>query len=219
MLQFLNFVTNLFLLLPWWGAVAVLISLAIGFWGLGHYLMYRFRQEIEGAIKEQGKPLAGALVTVHCVKSVEPPTAASPLDDADDEFDDEDLDEDQDGEPDEETGGEFATDDFGFFMVEVTIAPQAAHADWDPTALVLVPADFKPETEFEFSSGTALLHTVEVWRNGEFQSHRAGTVSGTQRLRMLFAIPQEVREAQFSYHFTTFGRLAVPARLEFAHSW
>jgi len=210
MLQFLNFVTNLFLLLPWWGAVGVLISLAIGFWGLGHYLMYRFRQEIEGAIKEQGKPLAGALVTLHSVKAVEPPTEASQLDEDDDEFDDEDL----DGEPD----GEFATDDFGYFMVEATIAPQAAQADWDPTALVLVPADFKPETDFEFSSGTALLHTLEVWRNGEFQSHRAGTVSGTQRLRLLFAIPQEVREAQFSYHFTTFGRLAIPARLQLAHS-
>jgi hypothetical protein len=214
MWQFLNFVTNLFLLLPWWGAVGVLISLAIGFWALSHYFVYRFRQEIEGTLKEQGKPLAGAVVTLHSVKSVEPPTAASPLDDADDEFVDEDL----DGELDEETGGESATDNFGFFMVEATIAPQAAQADWDPTALVLVPADFKPETEFEFCIETALLHIVEVWRNGEFKSHRAGAVSGTQRLRMLFAIPQEVREAQFSYHFTTFGRLAIPARLELAHS-
>lgn len=210
MLQFVNFVLNLFLLLPWWGATAVLIGLAISLWGAGHYVMYRFRREIEGAIKEQGKPLAGALATVHSVKTVETPTEASQLDDDDDEFDDEDL--------GEESNGEFATDDFGYFQVEATIAPQAAGADWDPTALVLVPADFKPETDFEFSSGTALLHTVEVWRNGEFQSHRAGTVSGTQRLRLLFAIPQEVREAQFSYHFTTFGRLAIPAHLEFAHS-
>ena len=32
------------------------------------------------------------------------------------------------------------------------------------------------------------------------------------------AAAQEVRDAQFSYHFTTFGRLAIPARLELAHS-
>jgi hypothetical protein len=206
MLQLLNFVTNLFVLLPWWGATAVLIGLAVSLWGAGHYVMYRFRREIEGAIKEQGKPLAGALATVHSVQAVEAPTSASELDEFDDEFDDEDP----EGDPE--------ADGFGWFRVEATIAPPSAQFDWDPTALVLVPGDFKPETDFEFSLGTALLHTVEVWRNGEFQAHRAGTVAGTQRLRLLFAIPHDVREAQFSYHFTTFGRFTVPARLELAHS-
>jgi hypothetical protein len=208
MLRLVMFVVDLFLLLPWWGALGVLAAIAIGFWALGRYIVYRLWRDVTGAIKEQGKPLADAHVTVHSVEPSEPPSGASPLDDFHDGEDDEDEDSDLDGE--------FATDGFVYFWIDATIAPQAAQASWDPSALTLIPADFQAQEEFEFCLKTALLHTLEVWRDGQFEPQGAGNVAGTQRLRMLFAVPQEVRQAKFTYHFTEFGRLALPARLELA---
>ena len=112
--------------------------------------------------------------------------------------------------------GAFASDEFGYYWIEATIAPQETQAVWDPSALALVPADFQPDTEFEFSGQTALLHTLEVWRNGRFQAQGAHNVTGTQRMRMLFAIPHDVQQAKFAYHFTHFGRVALPGHLAVA---
>jgi|SRR5579863_192747 len=206
MLQLINFVLNLFVLLPWWGAIGILAALAIGFWALAHYVVFRLQREVAQAVKAQGEPLTNAVVTVHSVKPAEPPTTPSLLEDADDEFDDSEE-EQQDPEQDEA----FAPDHFAYFWIEATIAPQESQAVWDPSMLAMVPADFEPDSEFEFCGQTALLHTVEVCRNGRFKPQGAQNVTGTQRLRMLFAIPDDVREAKFAYHFTHFGTVALPA--------
>jgi hypothetical protein len=196
------FVVELFLLLPWWGAVGVLVLCALGLWALAHYIVHRLKRDVAQAVKAQGEPLTNALVTVHSVEPTEPPTGASPLDDSDDEYFDPDMD------------GMFAADNFGHVWIEATIAPQGSETVWDPSALALVPADFQPNTEFEFCGQTALLHTLEVWRNGRFESQGVENVTGTQRLRMLFAIPNDVRQAKFTYHFTHFGKVALPVPLE-----
>jgi len=205
MFQFLVFVTNLFLLLPWWGAVGVLVGIAVGLWAFAHYFVYRFQREVAQAVQAQGEPLANALVTVHSVRPAQPPTTPSLLDDSDDEFDD--ADEEQ---FDPNTDGMFAPDGFSYFWIETTIAPQESQTAWDPSMLALVPADFEPESEFEFCGQTALLHTVEVCRNGQFKPQGAQNVTGAQRLRLLFAVPDDVRQAKFSYHFTYFGSVTFP---------
>jgi hypothetical protein len=60
------------------------------------------------------------------------------------------------------------------------------------------------------------LHTLEVWRNGRFEAQGSQNVTGTQRLRMLFAVPTDMPEAKFAYHFTHFGKVALPAHLAMA---
>jgi hypothetical protein len=192
-------VVDLFRWLPWWGAAGVLISFAVGLWAFAQYLVYRLKRDVAQAVKAQGEPLTDALVTVHSVELTEPPAAASPLDDSDDEYYDPDMD------------GMFATDDFSYFWIEATIAPQGTQTVWDPSVLALVPADFQPDSEFEFCGQTGLLHTLEVWNKGRFEPQGAENVTGTKRLRMLFAIPNGVRQAKFTYHFTHFGTVALPA--------
>jgi hypothetical protein len=208
MMRLVLFVVELFLLLPWWAATGILVCLAFGLWALAQHLVHRFRREVAAAVMAQGEPLTDALVTVESVEPAEPPTTASPLDAFDDEYDDPDDDPEMD-----ET---FATDDFAHFWIEATIAPQDSQAVWDPSVLALVPADFQPDAEFEFSAQTGLLHTLEVWRDGRFQPQGSQNVTGTQRLKMLFAVPLEVRQAKFAYHFTHFGRIALPASLALA---
>ena len=211
MMRLVLFVAELFLLLPWWAAAGVLVFFAIGFWALAQYIVHRLRREVAAAVMAQGEPLTDALATVQSVKPAEPPATDSPLDAFDDEYDDPD-----DESDDPKTNGTFATDDFAYFWIEATIAPRDSQTVWDPSLLALVPADFQPEVEFEFCDKTALLHTLEVWRNGRFEPQGSQNVSGTQRLRMLFAIPQEVQEAKFTYHFSHFGRIAIPAPLALA---
>jgi hypothetical protein len=183
----------------------------MGLWAFAHYLVHRFQREVAEAVREQGQPLADAQVTVHSVEPAEPPTAPSLLDAFDDETDDP-----VDEYYDPDTDGMFANDDFRHFWIEATIAPQTGTTAWDPSVLALVPIDFQPDEEFEFCGETALLHTLEVWRNGRFEPQGSQNVIGTQRLRMLFAVPQNVRDAKFTYHFTHFGNVALPARLELA---
>jgi hypothetical protein len=204
MLRLILVVVELFRWLPWWGAAGVLVFIAAGLWGLAHYFVHRFKREVARSVREQGQPLTDALVSLHSVEPAERPTADSPLDDPDDEYYDPDMD------------GMFATDDFDYFWIEATVAPQDAQAKWDPSALALVPADFQPDEEFEFSGQTALLHTLEIWRNGRFEPQGAQSVTGRQRLRMLFAVPHDVRDAKFAYHFTHFGKVALPAGVALA---
>lgn len=206
MLRFAIFVVDLFALLPWWGAVAVLLALGIGLWAFSRYLVYRLFRDVAESVKEQGRPLAEAILTVHSVKPAEPPTGKSSLDEFDEEFDDED-----------DLDAEFAPDDSAWYWIDATIAPQSAEAEWDPSSLTLVPADFQAEEEFEFCGQTALLHTLEVCRDGRFGPQGPGNVAGPQRLRMLFAVPQEVRQAKFTYHFTEFGNVTLPGQLQLAH--
>lgn len=204
MLRFLLMVVDLFLWLPWWGAVGVLVGLAAGMWLLARHFMQRLERELITAVAEEGKPLAEALVNVHAIEPAAAPLEPSPLDlDSDDENYDPDLD------------GAIPTDEAAdYFWVDATIAPRDLETSWDPSLLTLVAGDFEPAEELDFCEEMALLHTLEVWRDGQFVMRGEGSVSGPQRLRMLFAVPRGMREMKFSYHFTCFGRLLLPEGVE-----
>src|SRR5262245_28134673 len=93
MLRFALMVVDLFLWLPWWGAVAVLVSLAAGMWLLARHFMQRLERELITAVAQEGKPLAEALVNVHSIEPTAAPLEPSPLDlDPDDDNYDPDLD-------------------------------------------------------------------------------------------------------------------------------
>ena len=204
MLRFVLFVVDLFRWLPWWGALGVLAGLAVGFWALARYFLYRLERDVIKAVSEEGKPLEDALVSVHSVEAAPVPTEPSPLDlDPDDENYDPDLD------------GTVPTDEAAdYFWIDASIAPQDPAATWDPSSLTLVAGDFEAEEELEFCQEMALLHALEVWHDGEFAPRGEGHLAGPQRLRMLFAVPHGLKEAKFAYHFTHFGRLALPAPIE-----
>lgn len=202
MLRLMILVVDLFRLLPWWGALVVLAAAAVGFQALGRYLMHRLHREVSEAVMAQGTPLADAIVEVHSVEPAETPMAPSLIGfDPDDENYDPDLD------------GELFREDGHYFWIEATIAPHDPQAAWDPSALSLVDAGFEPREELEFCRETALLHAVEVWRNGEFVPQGPAEVTGPQRLRLLFAAPAGMTHARFAYHFTCFGHVTLPSEV------
>lgn len=202
MLRILMFVVDLFVLLPWWGALGVLAAIGVGLYLLGHYIVHRIFKDTVQAVLDQGKPLQGALATVHSVQPAVPPAESSPFDSTPD---DEDYDPDLDGNWGEEDGF--------FFRIDATITPKTPDTSWKPSALSIVPADFEPSEDLEFSEHTALLHSVEIQRNGRFEPLGDESVTGPQRVRLLIAVPSELQDAKFAYFFTYFGRVTIPAAL------
>lgn len=199
MLRFIHFVWNLFTTLPWWGAVGVIAGLAVSLVLFAKYIVHRLIRDSIQAIAEQGIAMTDAVASVHSAEPAPPPAQRSPLDcdpndeDYDPEFDDDFLDE-----------------SACHVSIDVTIAPQDPDATWDPSALALVSAEFVPEEDLEVCEQTAVLHSLEVWSNGAFHPWNGADVIGPQRLRLLFAAPRELRHAKFMYHFTYFGRMALP---------
>ncbi|HLJ12637.1 MAG TPA: hypothetical protein VKU82_15690 [Planctomycetaceae bacterium] len=200
MLRFLLVVVELFRVLPWWGAAGVLILFAISLVALGRYLVYRLQRDLTLAVAQQGQPLENALVEVHSVEPTDPPLESSLIGlDPDDEDYDPELD------------GGVVIDDSDYFLIDATIAPRDPEANWDPTALAVVNAAFVPQEELEACLETGLVHTLEVWRDGNFAPQQEGELTGPQRLRMLVAVPKGLRQAKFAYHFTYFGKVTLPA--------
>lgn len=199
MLRLLLFVVNLFGLLPWWGAVLVLGGLALGLYALAKYLFHRMHSDIVQAITEQGVPLTDALVSVHAIEHSEVPTAPAFDDDPDDDDFDPSID------------GNLTEDEADYYWIDATIAPVDPATEWEPSALSLVAFDFEPSEELEATDRVGLLHTIEVLRGREFVTLGEGSVTGPQRLRMLFAVTKELLDVKFGYHFTYFGRVELPA--------
>jgi hypothetical protein len=207
MLRLILIVVDLFCVLPWWGAVGVLVGLVAALWAFGHYVVHRVQRELTEAVLSQGTPLADALVEVHSVEAAEPPTERSLIDL---ESDPEEYDLDP-GEDDER-----GTTDY--YRVDATIAPHDPQAEWDPSALFVVRREFEPEEELAFCETMGLVHSLELKRDGEFVSHGSGNVVGPQRLQILFAVPHGLQNAKFAYHFTYFGSLTFPAPVALARS-
>lgn len=208
MLRLVLLVVDLFRWLPWWGALAVLAGSAVGFMALAKYFWHRLERDIVAAVSEQGEPLADALVSVHSVESAPPPAEPSPLNlDPDDKNFDPDLD------------GVIPTDEAAdYYWIDATIAPHDPQAEWDPSTLTLVRGDFEPHEELELCMDTALLHTLEIWCEGDFAPRGAGLVTGPQRLRMLFAVPHGMLWVKFACHFTYFGDFALPVPIMVEHA-
>jgi hypothetical protein len=207
MFRLIIFVVDLFCLLPWWGAIAVLAGLAVGLWSAGKYFVYRLRRDATAAVLAQGTPLADALVNIHLVEAAEPPAESALTElDSDDQNYDPELDEAD------------AAGTTHYFLVDATIAPHDPEAVWDPSAIFVVQRDFEPEEELDFCAEMGVVRTLEVWRDGEFRQHRDGEVTGPQRLRMLFVVPHGLVNAKFAYHFTYFGSLTFPTSVALARS-
>jgi hypothetical protein len=97
-----------------------------------------------------------------------------------------------------------------FFWIDATISPESPDTIWAPTSLTVVNANWSPAEDLEICLETGIPHTIEAWRNGSFEPFTSGSLTGPQRLRMLFAVPEDSKHVKFQYHFTCFGRLELP---------
>ena len=194
---------NLFLNLPWWLNLAVLGALAVLAFGLRFYVSRKFNQLVHDAILEVGASLRDATVVVHSVEPRPAPATRSPYDlDEDDENFQEGLDD----APWDEPGTVF-------YSIDATITPAAADGSWDPTTLTLVPADFAPDDPTEVCTKLCPLHSAEILANGRFQPAAEREIRSRQRVRLLFAVHEGMREVKMGQFATYFGRIELPAPL------
>ncbi len=200
MLRLFVFLANLFQMLPWWGVLAVIVGLVAVLFLLAKYALSKFELDLIKSVASQGVALTDAVASVNSVQPAPAPVERSA-------YDIQPEDEEYDPEIDDEWPSE---DEVAHFTIDVTVAPRQPDAAWDPSALSVVRADFQPQEDLEFCMETGLLHTVEVYRNGRFEPHRQGNVTGPQRLRLLVALPHGVSDVKFAYHFTYFGRATLP---------
>ena len=199
MLRLIWFVVGLFQALPWWGAMLVIVGLIAGLLLAAKYALNRMLRDFQKAVVDRGLPLAAAVLTVHSVEAVPAPAGASPLEAGweEDESYDPELDDDWNDE-----GMEFC-------WIDATIAPQNPVAPWEPGMLSLAPEDFRPSEPLEVPPQIGIPHTIEIFQDGRFVPYHNETVCGRQRLRMLFAVPQDLQRAKFGYQFTYFGALSL----------
>ena len=193
----------LMLNLPWWADLAIIGVLAILVVWLRFYIRRRFDQIVHETVLEVGAGLKDAAVTVHCVEAVTPPADSSPYDL---EENDENFMEGVDDEPWDDAG-------VNYYSIEATIAPAEAAAVWDPTALTLVPADHAPADPTEISAEMCPLHSASILVDGRFRQAPEEEVHGTQRLRMVFAVHDNLRSVKFALFVTYFGHVDLPAPL------
>jgi hypothetical protein len=196
----MRLVINLFLSLPWWGALAVIAALAAAGYGLSLYFRRQFDNIVRDTVLNMGVSLKGAQATVHSVTPAAAPAGPSPYDLKED---DEQFMEGLDGESWDEKGSLFYT-------VEATITPADSLAAWDPTTLALVPFDFAPVDPTENSTCFGALHSAEIFIDGRYKPAAEGDVRGTQRLRMLFGLDGHHQAMKFAYGVQYFGRIDLP---------
>jgi hypothetical protein len=194
---------ELFLLLPWWGSLAVIAALVAFVIGAAWYVRRQFQKIVTETILNMGAALKDAQATVHSVAAAPVPAGSSPYDLPED---DEQFAEGLDGKPWDE-------DEANFYLIDVTIKPADPRSAWDPTALALVPADFVPADPTYVCERLGALHSAEIFVNGKFQPAAEGEVTGPQRLRLLFAIGDDVRAVKFAKGVTYFGHVQLPAPL------
>jgi hypothetical protein len=194
---------NLMLNLPWWGNL-ILIGVLVGLFFLsGWWIRRRFEQITREAVLEGGAAMKDAQVVVHAVEARPMPSPHSPYDIKED---DEDFVDGVDNEPWDDM-------EVNYYAIDATITPADPNAQWDPTNLTLVPADYVPEDEVEISEQMCPLHSADIFVNGRFQPAPEQEVRGPQRLRMLFAVHDGLRAVKFGMFVTYFGKVDLPAPL------
>lgn len=196
---------SLFAVSPWWVVAAVVIAVPLVFVAgmvfVVWYFKYRFHKMIHEAVLEAGSALKGAEANIHSVKAVPAPTEPSPYDAKEG---DEDYCEEMDGKP-------WEADEADFYQIDVTITPADADAQWDPTGIGVVPADFQPDDPTDVCEKMGGLHSAELFAGGRFEPAHEEQLTGAQRVRLLFGIPKGVRAVKFSSVVTYFGHVTLPA--------
>jgi hypothetical protein len=194
---------SLFSDLPWWASLVVIAVLIAGVYLAMKWVQWKFDKIVHETIIGVGSALKDAQVTLHSVIAVAAPERASPYDCSED---DENFAEGLDGEP-------WEADDADFYLIDATITPAIPMAVWDPTALTVVLADFAPDDETDACIKIGGLHSAQLFENGRFVPATEEMVVGPQRVKMLFGIPNGVREVKLASMVTYFGEIRLPTPL------
>lgn len=111
-------------------------------------------------------------------------------------------------EPVDRPAGVDRADNVSYVRVDVTISPEVAGM-YDPADIALVPLE-SDVNDHEASYPAA--NSVRVYRiEADGGEHQTEQVSGRQRLRITYEIPEELRGAvKFRYYYSDFGRLDLP---------
>jgi hypothetical protein len=202
-MRLLLLLLELFLILPWWGSLALIAAVIAFAFGSVWYIRRQFRKIVTDAILNMGAALKDAQATIHAISPVPPPSDPSPYDLPED---DENFMEGVDGTPWDDA-------DANFYQVDVTVAPVHSQATWDPTALTLVPADFAPADPLDICERLSGIHSAEQFVHGRFQPLGEGALYGTQRVRLLVAVSDGIRAVKFASGVTYFGHVKLPPPL------
>jgi hypothetical protein len=194
---------QLLLNLPWWAGALVIAGLIAFLYGCALFIRWKFNKIVRETVLSLGAQLRDAGVIVHSVMAMPVPEGPSPYDAKED---DEEYAEGIDGEP-------WDDEDASFYLIDATITPVDANVKWDPTMLALVPADFAPEDPTEVCPKLCALHSAEIFANGGFRPAPEKDRRGPQRMRMLFAIGDGIREVKFASGVTYFGHVKLPRPL------
>jgi hypothetical protein len=203
--------------LSWWQALIVVFGIIFAITVALRYLIHRVGKMIGGALTKaleiHALVLRGAEVEVHEVLPVEQPAppAKTPGEAHVDA-------EDEDQPPAKTISGPRA-----FYQIDVTIRPANPAVDpekpWEPTDLRLVPADadVEPLKAADVLKKTVLdkgfpALNIQIQKNGTYDAANIGDkFDGPRRLRLLVALPTDLREVKFRYLTELFGRISLPA--------
>ena len=194
-----------FVLLPWWQALIVVLVIIFGIvYGTQYVIRSAWRQigsTVTKELEKRSAVLRGAQAEVHEVVAAEAP----PKDPDDDDDDD---------EPGEDEGPK------AYYQIDVTVRPAPPApgdaASWSSSDLHLVAFNAAaPKLDLTGGHGDNEESyeplNVQVEQRGAYVPDEDGEHEGPRRLRLLYAVPERLKEAKFQYYGEQFGHVRLPA--------
>jgi len=100
-----------------------------------------------------------------------------------------------------------------YFDLDVTIHPDRSNGKfplWEPGELTLVRPEAKTTLANDQENEACVIKQVQIEQAGQFQPEEGYKYEGPQRLRLLLAVHEGVRQLKFSYYFVEFGSVQLP---------
>jgi hypothetical protein len=178
--------------LPWWALALIGLALAFGLkFAMKRILTYLF----VAPFRMKGVVLKSATIQVHSVAPASTPPGDPNRLRADPST------------PDQEPISR------QYFDLDVTIHPDGSNGKfplWEPGELRLVRPEAKTALANDQDNDACVIKQVQIEQAGQFQPEEGYKYEGPQRLRLLLAVHEGVRQLKFSYYFEEFGEVRLP---------
>lgn len=180
-------------LLSWWAlaVIPVLGLLALG--AIALLIRSKIRGFFTGAFEAKSKALAGAEAIVNSVKPAQVPTPEKT--DDEDDFDEAEAEE---------------LKQYRWYLVDVTISPQASSEGfrhWEPGDVTLATLDENPKDLGGNEEEASRVWDYKVFIDGAFREDEEGKFVGPQRILYHVGVKPGYELMQFRYYFELFGRV------------
>lgn len=203
MFAFLLFVAGTiaaFVLLPWWQALIVVLMIIFAIvYGTQYLIRSAWRQigtTVTKELEKRSAVLRGAQAEVHEVVVAEAPPR------------------DPDDDDDEDEGPR------AYYQIDVTVRPVASAAgesqSWSTGDLHLVSFNAAAPKLDMLGGGDNNEESyeplnVQIEQRGSYVPDEDEEHEGAQRLRLLYAVPERLKEVKFQYYGEQFGHIRLPA--------